>query len=92
VLYIAEGYKRDRNTVSICNSDAAVMQLAQECLLCVGTRPAEYCIQYHRDQDLAELRASGEPRFVSILTASACNENRTATSWRAADGVRDMAS
>ena len=27
-LYVAEGYKRDRNTVSICNSDPAVMQMA----------------------------------------------------------------
>jgi hypothetical protein len=27
-LYIAEGYKRHRNTVCICNSDPAVMRVA----------------------------------------------------------------
>ena len=26
-LYIAEGYKRNRNKVQICNSDATVMQI-----------------------------------------------------------------
>ncbi len=29
ILYIAEGYKRSRNQVSICNSDPAVLRLAK---------------------------------------------------------------
>ncbi|MGZ4234038.1 MAG: hypothetical protein ACXVVQ_21780 [Solirubrobacteraceae bacterium] len=28
VLYIAEGYKRSRNTASLCNSDPAIVALA----------------------------------------------------------------
>jgi hypothetical protein len=54
-LYIAEGSKRDRNHVSICNSDAAVVQLATRWLRRLTTKPLKFSIQYHADQDLGEL-------------------------------------
>jgi excisionase family DNA binding protein len=56
-LYIAEGYKRDRNTVSICNSDAAVLRVALRWIRRLTDREPEFSIQYHADQDLADLRA-----------------------------------
>jgi AcrR family transcriptional regulator len=39
VLYIAEGYKRRRHTVSICNSDPAILVIAATWLSRVGTKP-----------------------------------------------------
>jgi excisionase family DNA binding protein len=55
-LYIAEGYKRDRNSVSICNSDEAVLRLALLWIRRFTEKPLDFGIQYHADQDLAELR------------------------------------
>jgi excisionase family DNA binding protein len=56
-LYIAEGYKRDRNRVAICNSDQAVLRLALRWIRRLTDRPPEFSIQYHADQDLSTLRA-----------------------------------
>jgi hypothetical protein len=54
-LYIAEGYKRNRNHVSICNADPAVVQLATRWLRRLTTKQLKFSIQYHVDQDLGEL-------------------------------------
>jgi excisionase family DNA binding protein len=56
-LYIAEGYKRNRNCVSIANSDAAVIAVAVAWLPRLTDRPMGFSIQHHADQDLDELRA-----------------------------------
>lgn len=50
-LYIAEGYKRSRNTVSLCNSDPAVMALATRWMSHFSARPLKASVQYHADQD-----------------------------------------
>jgi hypothetical protein len=55
-LYIAEGYKRSRNTVQICNSDPAVMELATRWVRRLTSKPPIFAIIYHADQDLLELR------------------------------------
>jgi hypothetical protein len=56
-LYIAEGYKRNRNTVSIANSDDRVIAVAVSWIRRLTDRPLTYSIQYHADQDLDEIRA-----------------------------------
>jgi predicted DNA-binding transcriptional regulator AlpA len=56
-MYIAEGYKRDRNSVAICNSDHAVLKLALAWIRRLTDKQPSFSIQYHCDQDLAELRA-----------------------------------
>ena len=56
-LYIAEGYKRDRNSVAICNSDHAVLKLALGWIRRLTAKQPSFSIQYHCDQDLAELLA-----------------------------------
>jgi hypothetical protein len=56
-LYIAEGYKRNRNRVSLCNADPAVVVLADAWLARLSTRPRFYSLQHHADQDIDELRA-----------------------------------
>lgn len=56
-LYVAEGYKRIRNIVFICNFDPAVMQLSVRWLRHLSTKPLTFRIQYHADQDLEDLCA-----------------------------------
>jgi hypothetical protein len=55
-LYLAEGYKRTRNCVSVCNSDRAVVKLCDAWLSRLSCKPRHYRIQYHADQDLDALR------------------------------------
>ena len=56
-LYIAEGYKRSRNTVSVANSDGAAMRLAVYWLDQFSTKRMIFSIQYHADQRLNTLQA-----------------------------------
>jgi hypothetical protein len=91
-LYIAEGYKRNRNTVAICNSDPAVMQIATRWLHCLTERTLDFSIQHHADQDLNELREFWGGRLgidagtIKLLAKS--NSNRLAgRRWRSCHGV-----
>jgi transcriptional regulator with XRE-family HTH domain len=54
-LYIAEGYKRDRNTVTICNSDASVMQVGTLWIRRFSRRKLSFSVQVHEDQNLTEI-------------------------------------
>jgi hypothetical protein len=56
-LYIAEGYKRNRNRASICNSDPNVMRMSVRWLRHLSDKSMGFSIQYHADQDLEALRA-----------------------------------
>lgn len=55
-LYIAEGYKRSRNSVAICNSDPDVMKFAVSWLDRVASKPLTYSFQHHADQEPRELQ------------------------------------
>jgi excisionase family DNA binding protein len=56
-LYLAEGYKRNRNTVSIANSDPTVLVVSQNWLRRLSPHKSlKYWIQYHADQNLDDLR------------------------------------
>jgi hypothetical protein len=54
-LYVAEGSKRDRNVVALGNSDPAVVALATRWFRHFASNPLTFWIQYHADQDPAEL-------------------------------------
>jgi hypothetical protein len=56
-LYIAEGYKRNRNTLAFANSDPRMVALAAGWLGCLAAKPCRFWLQYHADQDPQELRA-----------------------------------
>jgi transposase-like protein len=56
-MYIGEGYKRNRNRVSIGNSDPRVVTLAARWIRRFSANRVSYWVQYHADQDLAELAA-----------------------------------
>jgi hypothetical protein len=56
-LYIAEGYKRNRNVVSLANSDPAVVKLADTWIRRFARNQIRYRVQFHVDQRLEELAA-----------------------------------
>ncbi len=50
-MYIGEGYKRNRNRVSLGNSDPRVVRLADFWIRRFAINPVTYGLQYHADQD-----------------------------------------
>jgi hypothetical protein len=56
-MYIGEGYKRNRNTVSICNSDPTVMCLGTRWFRRLSDRRLTFSFQHHADQDPKEVCA-----------------------------------
>jgi hypothetical protein len=91
-LYIGEGYKRSRNTVSIANSDPAVIKLANQWLRKFSKRPVGYCVQHHADQrfkDLAEFwggQLRVPPNQISFQRKSNSSQLKHRT-WRSKYGV-----
>jgi AcrR family transcriptional regulator len=91
-LYLAEGYKRNRNRVSLCNSDSAVVQMATRWMGRLTDRQPEFSVQYHADQDLSELcRFWGETLGIDPSTIRAqrkSNSNQlNGRQWRSRHGV-----
>lgn len=92
VLYIAEGYKRDRNTVSITNSDPAIVAMAASWLERLSGRTPSLRIQYDADQRTEELRAfwaaklGVDPDPIRFHPKSNSSQLRTRT-WRCVHGV-----
>jgi len=91
-LYIAEGFKRNRNCVSISNSDSAVMKLAVRWIRGFSTRPLDCWIQFHADQDLTEIRGfwgrelGVDPDGIRLQRKSNSNQLRS-RNWRSKHGV-----
>jgi hypothetical protein len=54
-MYIGEGYKRCRNTVSVANSDPRVIELCDYWIRRFSGNQVRYSFQYHADQDPNEL-------------------------------------
>ena len=50
-MYIGEGHKRNRNRVSLGNSDPRVVRLANHWIRRLGTNEVTYALQFHADQD-----------------------------------------
>jgi transposase-like protein len=91
-LYIAEGYKRNRNVVAVANSDPAVIRVATRFMRSFSRRKLVFSVQYHADQDLDELRRFwGDVVAVApdeIKTQRKSNSNQLAgRTWRSEHGV-----
>jgi hypothetical protein len=57
VLYLAEGYRKNRNKVSFSNSSPRMILFAHGCMKRLATRDGwSYSFQFHADQDPDELR------------------------------------
>jgi len=91
-LYLAEGYKRDRNTVSLGNSDPAIVRLAHLWITRFTSNRVAYGIQFHADQDLADLRRFWsdelkiDPALIKFQRKSNSNQLAKRT-WRCRHGV-----
>ena len=91
-MYIGEGYKRSRNTVSLCNSDPNVMLLADHWIRRFARNPVWYSVQYRADQDLILLRRFWsdvldiEPEEIRLQRKSNSNQ-LTGRMWRSRHGV-----
>jgi hypothetical protein len=91
-LYIAEGYKRQRNTVELCNSDPSVVVLATRWIRQFSRNPVRFFLQYHADQSVDDLTrfwgglVDVEPAEIGLRRKSNSNQlsNRT---WRSQHGV-----
>ena len=55
-MYIGEGYRRNRNTVALANSNPRVVVLAAHWICRFSRNKVCYFLQYHADQDPEELR------------------------------------
>jgi transcriptional regulator with XRE-family HTH domain len=91
-LFIAEGYKRNRNLVSVANSDAAVIAIADRWLRRLSRNKLTYWVQYHADQDLPSLQrfwaglVGVDADEIRLLRKSNSNQLKGRT-WRSEHGV-----
>lgn len=95
-MYIGEGYKRSRHTVSICNSDPSVVRLGDHWIRRFGKNPVRYSVQYHADQDVRELQRYWSSMFDvepdDIKTQRKSNSSGlTGRTWRCKWGVLNVA-
>jgi len=92
ILYLTEGYKRSRNTVSICNSDADIMILAHDFLKLEANNKLYYSVQCHIDNDENEIKQFWANKLgISadlIRVARKSNSNHLSKrQWRSVNGV-----
>jgi hypothetical protein len=92
VLYIAEGYKRNRNRVAIGNSDERVVAMATGWLRRFSTKTLTFELQYHADQDVSQLRSFwgnvlGVDGSVIRLQRKSNSGQLAGRTWRSAHGV-----
>ena len=91
-LYVAEGYKRSRNTVSIVNADPAVIRVAALWIDRFSERPISYAVSHHRDQDPAVLRRFWASLLVVPADSIACRRKSNSgelagRTWRSEHGL-----
>ena len=91
-LYIAEGSKRNRNRVAVGNSDPSVVLLCYRWINRLSRNPVTLRIQYHADQDLAEItefwgRHLDVPREAIRLQRKSNSGRLGGRHWRSQYGV-----
>lgn len=91
-MYIGEGFKRNRNAVSICNSDSAVIRLGAYWIRRFASNPVGYAFQHHADQNPADVCAfwgkllDVEPSMIKFQRKS--NSGKlSGRGWRSRYGV-----
>ena len=94
-IYIGEGYKRSRNTVSVANSDPVVVELVNRWIIKLTSNKVTYSIQYHADQNLDMLREFWssrlriDPNMIRLQRKSNSNGLKGRT-WRSQFGVMSV--
>lgn len=91
-LYVAEGYKRNRNCVALGNSDVRVILVADCWIRLYSSNPVTYSLQYHADQDLDATRTFWaehlgiEPGVIRLQRKSNSGQLK-GRKWRSVHGV-----
>jgi excisionase family DNA binding protein len=91
-LYLAEGFKRDRNRVAVGNSDPAIVSICDRWVRRFTNKTVKYAIQYHADQDVNELRRFWamtlgiDPGQIAFQRKSNSSQ-LTGRTWRSRHGV-----
>jgi hypothetical protein len=91
-MYIEEGYKRNRNTVQICNSNPYVILLGDHWMRRFAQNRVTYSVQYHADQDVDLIRMHWadlldvDPAEIRLQRKSNSNQLAGRT-WRSRHGV-----
>jgi hypothetical protein len=91
-MYIGEGYRRDRNVVSLGNSDPRVVRLADSWIRRFSRNKVTYSFQYHADQDpdyLVRFWSFGlgvDPKLIAYQRKSNSGQLSGRT-WRSKHGV-----
>jgi hypothetical protein len=94
-MYIGGGTKKARNYVALCNSDPAVVKLAQSWIVWHGRNPVRYSLQFHADQSLGEMRTFWSRHLgigpAAIKFQRKSNSNQlTGRNWRSPHGVLEV--
>ena len=92
VLYLAEGYRRSRHNVSICNSNPRIMVLSHQVMQRFASNPLDYALQYHVDHEPDELRQFwGQTLGINgaciRLTRKSNSNELSGRQWRSEHGV-----
>jgi hypothetical protein len=91
-MYIGEGFKRSRNSLALSNSDPRVILLGDRWIRRFAKNKVTYSLQYHADQDPAELVKfwsaflGADPRAFSVQRKSNSNQLK-GRKWRSKWGV-----
>jgi hypothetical protein len=86
ILYLTEGYKRNRNNVGVANSDPALIRLAARWINHLTRNAVAYSIHTTRNRISASCVASGMRSLTPIQPRSVSSASPTATALRGGHG------
>lgn len=92
VLYMAEGYRRSRHQVEICNSNPRIMLLSNEMMQRFARNPLAYSLQYHADHQPEEIQKfwadlHGIDASLIRLSRKSNSGELSVRQWRSKHGV-----
>jgi len=91
-MYLGEGYRRDRNKVSVCNSNPTIVRLSNKWIKKLSSNKTTYRIQYHADQNPEKLKEFwGNELGIEIsqikLQRKSNSNQLKGRKWRSVNGV-----
>ena len=92
LLYMTEGYRRNRNSVSISNSNPNIVVVSHYWLKKLSNRPIDYGVQIHIDNDESEIKGfwsrllNIDPGLIRI-TRKSNSGGLSGRVWRSVHGV-----
>lgn len=92
VLYMAEGYRRNRNCVALANSNPQILKLADRFIYKFAVNRVFYTLQYHADQSPDELidywsSCLGKDKNKFVLQRKSNSGQLKGRNWRSQFGV-----